>query len=62
MEKLDRADTDSIIYAQDGNNAPPIGNFLGEFTDELDGDTITKFVSGKKLFFPLIKKLILHEL
>ncbi|XP_035226307.1 uncharacterized protein LOC118198678 [Stegodyphus dumicola] len=50
MEKLDRAvlyhDTDSIIYAQDGNNDPPIGNFLGEFTDELDGDTITKFVSG----------------
>ncbi|KAG8176819.1 hypothetical protein JTE90_003447 [Oedothorax gibbosus] len=27
-------------------NDPPLGNFLGEFTDELDGETITKFISG----------------
>lgn len=51
MDKLGRNvlyhDTDSIIYASDGNNDPPLGNFLGEFTDELDGDEITTFVSGK---------------
>ncbi|XP_071037810.1 uncharacterized protein [Parasteatoda tepidariorum] len=39
-------DTDSIIYAQDGSNDPPLGNFLGEFTDELNGEVITTFVSG----------------
>ncbi|GIY64707.1 probable DNA polymerase [Caerostris extrusa] len=39
-------DTDSIIYASDGMNDPPLGNFLGEFTDELEGDEITTFVSG----------------
>ncbi|GBM75549.1 hypothetical protein AVEN_180659-1 [Araneus ventricosus] len=40
-------DTDSIIYASNGKNDPPLGNFLGEFTDELDGETITTFISGK---------------
>lgn len=51
VEKLGRDvlyhDTDSIIYASTGFNDPPLGCFLGEFTDELDGDVITKFVSGK---------------
>lgn len=51
MQKLGDAvlyhDTDSIIYATNGLNDPPLGNFLGEFTDELDGDVITQFVSGK---------------
>lgn len=51
MDKLGQAvlyhDTDSIVYASDGTNDPPLGNFLGEFTDELDGDVITTFVSGK---------------
>ncbi|GIY69678.1 hypothetical protein CDAR_581061, partial [Caerostris darwini] len=37
-------DTDSIIYASDGMNDPTLGNFLGEFTDELEGDEITTFV------------------
>lgn len=50
MDKLGHAvlyhDTDSIIYASTGKNDPPLGNFLGDFTDELDGDTITTFVSG----------------
>lgn len=41
-------DTDSIIYASNGLNDPPLGNFLGEFTDELGGETIVKFVSGMK--------------
>lgn len=51
MDKLGRHvlyhDTDSIIYARNGSNDPPLGNFLGEFTDELDGETIITFVSGK---------------
>lgn len=55
MNKLGRQvlyhDTDSIIYASDGVNDPPLGNFLGEFTDELDGDTISTFVSGKCAIF-----------
>ncbi|KFM74867.1 hypothetical protein X975_12652, partial [Stegodyphus mimosarum] len=50
MEKLGRDvvyhDTDSIIYATNGRNDPPLGNFLGEFTDELEGDVIQTFVSG----------------
>ena len=40
-------DTDSVIYTwKEGQ--PPIetGDFLGEMTDELDGDTIEEFVSG----------------
>jgi len=40
-------DTDSIIYKSSGNNDPPLGDFLGEFTDELNGEIITTFVSGK---------------
>ncbi|GBL98846.1 hypothetical protein AVEN_57575-1 [Araneus ventricosus] len=51
MEKLGDAvlyhDADSIIYASNGKNDPPLGNFLGEFTDELDGETITTFISGE---------------
>lgn len=54
MDKLGRAvlyhDTDSIVYASNGQNDPPLGNFLGEFTDELNGDVITTFVSGKLTF------------
>ncbi|XP_071032984.1 uncharacterized protein [Parasteatoda tepidariorum] len=50
MDKLGESvlyhDTDSIIYSQNGENDPPIGNFLGDFTDELDGDVITTFVSA----------------
>lgn len=42
-------DTDSIIYASDGKNDLPLGNFLGEFTDELGGDDIKVFVSGNYL-------------
>ncbi|GBM54465.1 hypothetical protein AVEN_217153-1 [Araneus ventricosus] len=51
VEKLGEAvlyyDTDSIIYASNGKNDPEIGDFLGDFTDELEGDAIVKFVSGK---------------
>ena len=44
-------DTDSIIYNSNGENDPPLGDYLGQFTDELDGDTIKTFVSGKSSFF-----------
>ena len=49
-------DTDSIIYASDGFNDPPTGNYLGDFTDELNGEVITSFVSGKyvKIYLYLI--------
>lgn len=58
LEKLDRDvlyfDTDSIIYKSDGINDPPLGNFLGDFTDELDGEVIRKFISGKQNYVYII--------
>ena len=40
-------DTDSVVYKWSPNQ-PSIasGVFLGDMTDELDGDVITEFVSG----------------
>ncbi|KAJ8019801.1 putative DNA polymerase [Holothuria leucospilota] len=56
LERLDRRvlyfDTDSIIYVSTPEAwDPPIGNFLGDMTDELrkpygEGSYITEFVSG----------------
>ena len=40
-------DTDSVIYSwKEGQPQIPTGDFLGDMTDELDGDTIQEFVSG----------------
>jgi len=39
-------DTDSVIYTDDGSVDVPLGDYLGELTDELDGDHIVEFVSG----------------
>ncbi|XP_062566722.1 uncharacterized protein LOC134229029 [Saccostrea cucullata] len=40
-------DTDSIIYQHiEGAFNPTLGHSLGEWTDELDGDHITKFMSA----------------
>ena len=40
-------DTDSIIYKwREGQQSIPIGDYLGQWKDELDGDIITEFVSG----------------
>ena len=40
-------DTDSVIYKWcPGQPLIPTGDYLGEMTDELDGDTIQEFVSG----------------
>ena len=40
-------DTDSVIYkTKQGQDKLPLGDFLGQFTDELDGDVIVEFCSG----------------
>ena len=40
-------DTDSVIYSRkEGEVKIPTGNFLGDMTDELDGDVITMFASA----------------
>jgi len=40
-------DTDSVVYKwRPGQPCIAIGEFLGDMTDELDGDVITEFVSG----------------
>ena len=40
-------DTDSVIYRwKPGQPSIPIGDYLGQFTDELQGDVITEFISG----------------
>ncbi len=52
LEKLDKRvlyyDTDSVIYVSlPGQYDPPLGDYLGELTDELDGgEHIVEFVSG----------------
>ena len=55
LEHLDRRvlyfGTDSIIFSQkDGEWMPPVGDFLGDLTDELgeygDGRFLNEFVSG----------------
>ncbi|KAL4229096.1 hypothetical protein ACF0H5_012135 [Mactra antiquata] len=52
LEKLDRRvlyyDTDSIIYvSRPGQYDPPLGDYLGELTDELSAEEhIVEFVSG----------------
>jgi hypothetical protein len=55
LEKLDQQvlcfDTGSIIYVIDETNTshydPPLGDYFGEFKDELDGKTIEEFISGR---------------
>ena len=48
QERVLYYDTDSVIYVhKPGKPDPPLGNYLGDLTDELDaGDYITSFVSG----------------
>ena len=54
LEMLDQRvvyfDTDSVVYLEDTDQPeqwqPEVGPFLGEFTDELDGEYIQEFVSG----------------
>ena len=47
QERVLYYDTDSVVYIhQPGKPDPPLGNYLGELTDELKGDYITTFISG----------------
>ena len=47
QERVLYYDTDSVIYVhKTGKPELPLGNYLGELTDELNGDYITTFVSG----------------
>ena len=47
QERVLYYDTDSAIYVHEpGKPDPPLGNYLGDLTDELNGDYITSFVSG----------------
>ncbi len=47
QERVLYYDTDSVIYvSKPGEPEPPLGNYLGDLTDELDGDYITTFMSG----------------
>ena len=47
QERVLYYDTDSVIYVHKPNEPdPPLGNYLGDLTDELNGDYITSFVSG----------------
>ena len=47
QERVLYYDTDSVIYVDEpGKPEPPLGNYLGDLTDELNGDYITSFVSG----------------
>ena len=40
-------DTDSVIYVHEpGKPEPSLGDYLGDLTDELDGDYITAFMAG----------------
>ena len=46
-ERVIYYDTDSVIYTyKPGEENPKTGVYLGELTDELDGNYITTFVSG----------------
>ena len=51
-------DTDSVIYKTErGQDKLPLGDFLGQFTDEIDGDLMVEFCSGgAKNFGYLTKK------
>ena len=40
-------DTDSVIYkTKPGQEKLPLGRYLGQFTDELGGNSIVEFCSG----------------
>ena len=47
QERVLYYDTDSVIYKwRPGQVEIPLGVFLGEFTDEVEGDPIIEFASG----------------
>ena len=47
QERVLYYDTDSVIYVHKPDQPdPPLGNYLGDLTDKLNGDYIMSFVSG----------------
>ena len=47
QERVLYYDTDSVVFVHEpGKPEPPLGDYLGDLTDELNGDYITTFVSG----------------
>ena len=52
QERVLYYDTDSVIYiTKQGENQLPLGKFLGEFTDETDGESILEFgAAGPKSY------------
>ncbi|XP_023194843.1 uncharacterized protein LOC111609654 isoform X1 [Xiphophorus maculatus] len=47
QDKILYIDTDSLIYVvKDGESPLELGNYLGDLTDELGGDTIQEFVAA----------------
>ena len=47
QERVLYYDTDSVIYVHEpGKPDPPLGDYLGDLTDELNGGYITMFLSG----------------
>ena len=47
QERVLYYDTDSVVYVHEpGKPDPPLGDCLGDLTDELKGDYITTFLSG----------------
>ena len=47
QERVLYYDTDSVVYIhQPGKPDPPLGDYLGDLTDELNGGYITTFLSG----------------
>ena len=47
QERVLYYDTDSVVYVHEpGKPEPSLGDYLGDLTDELDGDYITSFSSG----------------
>ena len=47
QERVLYYDTDSVVYVHEpGKPDPPLGDYLGDLTDELKGDYITTFLSG----------------
>ena len=47
QERVLYYDTDSVVYIHEpGKPDPPLGDYLGDLTDELNGGYITTFISG----------------
>ena len=57
QERVLYYDTDSVIYVHEpGKPDPPLGDYLGDLTDELDpGDYITTFISGGLRIMPTLQ-------